>query len=518
MMKKNKVLTIFIALCLLFMAVTPSAFALEDPNVVADTIVLADMESGIILYEKNMTQERSPASLTKIMTGLLAVEAIESGKITEDTIVTAPDNCQTGLDEESSTAHPAIQPGEEMRYIDVLYCALLESANEACNVLAYAVEGGISNFVDAMNLRARELGCENTHFSDTNGLTDENHYTTAYDLYLITAEAVKHPLFATIVNTEAYVVGATNMCSEQRELYNSNALMTANSVYGPGYKYDGVSGVKTGYTRKAGYCLVSTCKRNGMNILCIIMGCNGWLNTGSDDYGNFSGSRKLYDWVFGNFDYRTVIEQGTVLGEYTVELATGGEKAELKPTENIRLLLPTELSDSEIQVITEVYADKLTAPIAAGTELGRAKVVVSGQLYTDIPLYQTTDINASRGDMIKARLAEIFSHPWLKTVLFVLAAVMLLIIVLTARFKVARKRHAIEVKKAEKKRQEKMAKEEKQRYTAAQAAASWRESMPQPEEIRPVEKMDPAERKAVETDLDELIKSLGLGNDKGKER
>lgn len=515
-MKKNKILTIFIALALVFACFPASAFALEDPNVIADTIVLADMDSGVILYEKNMTKERSPASLTKIMTGLLAVEAIENGIVGENDIITAPKDCQQGLDEESSTANPPIEPGEEMRFIDVLYCALLSSANEACNVIGYAVSGSVDNFVDQMNLRARELGAEHTHFSDPNGLTNENHYTTAYDLYLITKEAMNHPLFATVVNTEAYVVAPTNVHEEQRTLNNSNALLTTHSVYGEGYKYEGVSGVKTGYTRSAGYCLVSTCQRNGMNILCIIMGCNGWLNTGSEDYGNFSGSIKLYDWVFANFGYRTIIEAGTLLGEKDVRFAANGERAQLRPEENLRLLLPVDLPDDQIETRVEIYDDALTAPVEAGTQLGAVRISVSGQEYTSVPMYQKTDIEASRKLVIESAIKDFFAKPWVLVVLVGLLIVLIALILIIAGYKRSRREHARARRKAEEKRAEQQRIREDSARKAAQAV-NWRDSLPSEEEIHPIKKMDPSERKAVETDLDELLKSLGLGDDGEKE-
>lgn len=130
------------------------------------------------------------------------------------------------MDETSSTAN--IQPGEQMRYIDLLYCAMLASANEACNIIAACVDGSVSAFVEHMNQRAAELGCVNTHFANTNGLTDAQHYTTAYDLYLLTREAVKHQTFMDICNTKTYQVPATNSSAE-RNLANSNALSAATA-------------------------------------------------------------------------------------------------------------------------------------------------------------------------------------------------------------------------------------------------------------------------------------------------
>ena len=138
-MKTRSLLSFLLLLCLFFSSAAPHAVALTAPSVTAESVLLADLDSGNILYEKNMHTRRSPASLTKIMTGLLAVEAVERGDISMDTMITAPSDCWTGLDSDSSNAE--ISPGEQMSFGDYLYCALVKSANEACNVVAFAVAG-----------------------------------------------------------------------------------------------------------------------------------------------------------------------------------------------------------------------------------------------------------------------------------------------------------------------------------------------------------------------------------------
>ena len=239
----KKLLTIITVGILMASLLYPSAAALEMPQIAAEAYILADMDSGNILCEKNMTVRRSPASLTKIMTGLLAVEAVERGEIGLEDRITAPADCWTGMDSDSSNAE--INPGEVMSFQDYLYCALVKSANEACNVIAVAVSGSIQAFVSEMNRRATELGAEDTFFSDTNGLASVNHYTTAKDLFLITREAMKHELFAEAVDTLSYEIEETNKHAK-RILKNSNALLTMDGVYGDDYIYLPAAGVKTG--------------------------------------------------------------------------------------------------------------------------------------------------------------------------------------------------------------------------------------------------------------------------------
>ena len=225
-MKKIKFIPLMLLICLLLSAAAPSAAALEEPSLVAKQVVLVDLDTGRLLYSKNAEAQVSPASLTKIMTGLLAVEAVERGEHTWEEMVTAGADCRQGMDESSSTA--GIMPGETLSYKDLVYCAMLPSANEACNILGTCISGSISAFVDLMNQRAAELGCVNTHFKNPNGLTADGHYSTAYDMYLMTKEAISHPDFMEICNTISYTVPATNMSGE-RKLANSNALMLPES-------------------------------------------------------------------------------------------------------------------------------------------------------------------------------------------------------------------------------------------------------------------------------------------------
>ena len=232
-MKKTRLFPLMLLLCLVLSALNPGAWALDDPTVPAQAVLLADLDSGEILYEKNIHEQRSPASLTKIMTGLLAVEALDNGQCSMTDMVTAGQDCLTGLAEDSSTA--GIVPGETMSFKDLFYCAMLHSANEACNVIGTYLSGSISAFVDRMNERAAQLGCVDTHFLDTNGLSNDGHYTTARDLYLITREALKHPDFMTACNTIYYDTEATNL-SEPRHMYTPTPLLlpaaiTATAIY-----------------------------------------------------------------------------------------------------------------------------------------------------------------------------------------------------------------------------------------------------------------------------------------------
>ena len=187
-----------------------------------------------------------------------------------------------------------------------------------------------------------------------------NDRTTAYDLYLITKEAIKHEQFMNICNTEYVEIPATNV-NPARSYYSSNALLTANGTYGSGYVYEYAAGVKTGFTQAAGYCLVSTAEKDGVRVLAIVLGGGGVLNTGASTYDNFADSVKLYNWVFDNFSYREVVSAADPLVKVTVQLAEGDGSANLRAAGNASLLLPNDVDETGRQLECTVYEDRLVA-------------------------------------------------------------------------------------------------------------------------------------------------------------
>ena len=201
-MKIRRFLSVFFVTCLLCTLLTPQALALEDPDIRAKAAILVDADSGTVLYDKNIHQELPMASITKVMSALLVLEAVDRGQLRMDQGITATESAMKGMVEDGSTAD--IKVGETLTVEQLLYCMLVISANETCNILGEAVAGSVDAFVEQMNQRAQQLGCVNTHFADATGLSDLNHYSSAWDIYLITREAMKHDVFMTIVNTKAY--------------------------------------------------------------------------------------------------------------------------------------------------------------------------------------------------------------------------------------------------------------------------------------------------------------------------
>ena len=266
---------------------------------------------------------------------------------------------------------------------------VLVSANESCNILAEAVDGSIAAFVARMNSRALELGCQNTHFSNTHGLHNADHYTTAWDLYLIAREALKNETFMTICNTLAYDVPATNM-SESRELHTSNSLISNWRILG--YLYDGAEGIKTGTTDEAGYCLLSSAVRAGQRLVCVVLGCEG---SGTDIH-SFSDSADLYDYGFDNFSTKDILSDDELIAEVPVELSKETNYVIVHPAADASAILPNDVDPATLERTVTLTNEVAYAPIAKGDVLGEITLTYDGRVCAVVPLLAQYDVNASR--------------------------------------------------------------------------------------------------------------------------
>ena len=445
-MKKIRMISLMLLICILFSVCSPMASAAETPELNGKNIVLADLNTGRVIYSKNADTVVAPASLTKIMTVLLAVESVERGEHGLDELVTAKDDCRTGLDEESSSAN--IVSGEQLTFRDLLYCSMIQSASDACNVLASLIGGSISGFVDMMNARAVELGCTVTHFDDPNGLSNNNQ-TTAYEMFLIAQEAISHDYFMAVCNIADVTIPATN-ASPEREYHNSNSLISSQSVYGGNrYLYTGAAGVKTGYTRAAGYCLISTAEKEGLHFLAVVMGCDGWLNAHIEDYLNFEDTIKLYDWGFANFAYRNVIDTSTPVYELDVQFAQDDAKAVLYPQQNLRVLVPRDTTDEDVHLDFNIYETDLIAPVKAGEVYGEAVVSVNGEVFGTVNLITRDAVDLARSEYMKRQLHDFFTNRWVIGISVMVLLVIALYVALLIRYRKARAKYLEERRQAE---------------------------------------------------------------------
>lgn len=247
------------------------------PGITSETGVLMDADSGVLLYNKGGDEIRYPASITKIMTLLLAVE---NCSLTEDVVFT-----ETGTrDISQDSGNIGMQVGEVLSMESCLYALVIRSANEVAAQIAEHVGGTEQNFIDMMNQRAAEIGCTNTHFVNASGLPDENHYSTAHDMALIMREGLKNKKFRKIIGATDYVIEPTNKNSESRVLHTHHPMLAPES----GYYYKGCIGGKTGYTSAAGNTLVTAARRNGTTYITVTMKAADLAIASSDSTAMFN--------------------------------------------------------------------------------------------------------------------------------------------------------------------------------------------------------------------------------------
>ena len=254
-----------------------------------------------------------------------------------------------------------------------------------------------------------------------------------------------------ICNTKTYQVPATNSSAE-RNLANSNALICGDSIYGSEYLYQYAAGVKTGYTRDAGYCLISTAEKDGVHVMAVIMGCSGPLLDGTEKYYNFINSITAYDWAFGNFSYQTAVSSEKSVMSVNVSMAEDGGSVMLRPQNDVELLLPNDTDLEAVELRTSVYEDKLVAPIDAGTVLGEAEIVIDGVSYGTVKLVNSSPVSMAKGEYLKSRLNETFGKTWVKVLIIVIVLFAVGYISLVMRYRRLRQKHLRERRLAEQRR------------------------------------------------------------------
>ena len=270
-----------------------AVFAAEEegsstpPDTVSDSYVVMEADTGQVLIEKNMNKREYPASITKIMTGALALEHDHL-----DDVVTMTDEAVFSVPRD--TTHIALTPGEEVTVEQLMYGCMMMSANDCANGLAEFTGGTIDNFVQMMNDKAQELGAVNTHFVNASGLPDNNHYTTAYDMALITRYALTTPNFLQYFGQTEYSMDPTNKQSLPRNWRRSSdesMMLTSSDNY-----YSGILGMETGMTTQGNYTGVAVAERDGIRLICVALNC-----TGSSAYSLQTDMTNLFDYCFNNF-------------------------------------------------------------------------------------------------------------------------------------------------------------------------------------------------------------------------
>ena len=429
-MHKFNFFPFFIAMILLFSCVVPCAAAESEdvilpgaPDIRCSAALLIDLDSDTVLYSQNADERVYPASLTKVMTALLI---LKYGSLSDTVTVSAQ-----ATDIPSDASSVGLLAGEDLSMENLLYCILVSSANEACNAAAEHISGSISAFVELMNTEAALLGCTGTHFTNTNGLHDEEHYTTARDLARITVAALAYPKFVTICNTASKEIPATNL-SGPRYLKTTNYLISSNTV--SDYVYSKACGVKTGHTSQSGYCLISTAESGGTNLLCVMMGAKGVeLSDGTTRIESFTQTKELFEYGFSSFDEVTLLRPTEMIADIPVIYSSETDSVVLCPAETLSAVLPSdydiELLEKEVLLSEE---SPVEAPVSAGEIFGSVTVRYDGRELGTVALTAIADIERSDLLFYAAVAKDLLSGRPFRVMVAILAAVILTILLLHA--------------------------------------------------------------------------------------
>ncbi len=354
----KRIISICLAVVVLAIPLTANAKAkMPSLNLNAPSAVLIEADTGKILFEKNKDRERACASITKVMTLLLVMEALDSGQLKLDQKLTA-------------SAHAAsmggsdiwLEEGESMTVDDLIKATAVASANDAAVVLAEAISGSEDAFVDKMNKRAKSLGMKNTTFLNCNGLDENGHLTTAYDVALMSRELIKYPKIF-----EYTSIWLDNLRGGKTQIVNTNKLLKT---------YDGITGLKTGTTAEAGCCMSATAERDGLSLVAVVLGCK----SGTE---RFKDAASLLEYGFANYTTQKLALPKNARDDVQVE---GGMVKTIKvecsdPGDMIVSRMATNKITSELKI-----KKKIEAPIKKGDRVGEVNYYLDGELLKNIPI------------------------------------------------------------------------------------------------------------------------------------
>ena len=383
-MKFKKLFIIILSLLLVFLH--SYCFAIDADKLYAESAILIDANTGKVLFEKNIDQKMYPASTTKIMTAILAIENCDL-----DDKVVVNYNAISTIPYGYSTAE--LITDEELTVKQLLEVLLVHSANDAANVLGMHVGGSIESFVAMMNSKAQELGCSNTNFTNTYGLHEENHYSTAKDLAIIAKYCMQNSSFRHFVSQPTCQIAPTNKHAARSFKNTNNLIDTSSSYY---YKY--AIGIKTGYTKEAGNCLISASKKDNFETIAVV------LNTGTIQGGRCEDSISLFNYAYNNFELKNIANKNDVVTQTTVYNGTKDtKKLDIVLSEDVTAL--TFLNNEDTEIVPTINLEKnISAPLSAGTVVGTATYNILNTDYT-VNLIASHDVQKSEFMIITIRIS-----------------------------------------------------------------------------------------------------------------
>ena len=441
---KKFICAICVLCVLLTAAVLPAGAISFSNNVVtrSKSILLVNRDVGQVVFEQDADEKRYPASTTKIMTYIVAYENIPD--IDNAQIPIKKSVLDKLKDTESSTANLSEHVGKKMSAIDLLYSMMVPSGNDAALTLAdYVGDGDVDKFVELMNEKAEELGCENTHFMNPDGLHDDDHYTTARDLYKITTYALTLPHFFEISNTTEY-----RCKGDDYTLTTTNYLI--DQYRGGEYYYRYAQGIKTGTTDEAGRCLVTTATADGNSYILVLLGAP-YKAGEMEEYYTFTDAADLFRWALVDLEMQTVKSTQTPICEAKVKLAWGKNKVTLVPEKNLNAVMPKDLKPENIEGETNL-PEEIEAPLRTDTPVGTAVVYYvdtkSGdkQPVATVNLVPAENIDRSGILAVLDVIGTIFKSYWFIVIIGIIALIVV-IYVIASKVHRARQRKRRKVKK-----------------------------------------------------------------------
>ena len=392
----KRIVSLFLCVFLLLgFAVTAQAITFSPSfEVESEGVYMINLDTDTVVYEKNADQRMYPASLTKIMTAILAIENTPDLQVevtyplyVQDIVYNINYNEYGG-----ALSLAGLLGGEVLTMENLLYGALLPSGNEAAMIIAdYVGDGSIDYFVEMMNDKAQELGMENTHFANPAGLFDEENYTTPYDLAILARYAIQNETFREIVGTSYHNGGPTNL-HETLHWNNTNWLLDPASSY----YYAPVKGIKTGTLDQAGRCFVSYAEQDGFQYLLVVMG--GPINDSQGealDYNSaFTDTIALYQWAFETLRIKTIVDEGELLDEVPLRLASNTDHLKLMSGASYTALMPDNVDSTSFQMLPEL-PESVDAPVEEGQSIGELRLMLAGEEVGRIPLVSAETVERS---------------------------------------------------------------------------------------------------------------------------
>ena len=403
----KKIICIFTTLLILYTAffcTASSAISFDcDVETYSESMLMVNLDSDMVVFEKDADSKRYPASLTKIMTYIVACEYFDDY---DNTRIEIKESLLENL-ETNGIALSGLEwhKGESLTVTDLLYALMVPVGHDSATVLAdYITTQSGKNFVDLMNEKAKELGCKNTHFENPTGVHHADHYTTARDMYLITNYALGLPMFSKICSTTTYYLEG-----DEYPLITTNYMI--DQARGGDYFYTYATGVKNGTTDQAGRCLVSTAMYNGYAYMVVCMQAPYNYEKEVTDQYCMIESANMYRWAFLNLEFVTQVKKDTPICEQKVENAWDTNSILLVPETDLNIILPYDYKEADV-VITPDSSDPVSAPIKKGDIITPATVYYKGEAFTKINLVSQEDVRVSFILYVSELVKSVLTSVW----------------------------------------------------------------------------------------------------------